>query len=1083
MSVPTMSTFFMFLSASEKRNRNKFVRVLIFMFFASCLPAPDACARGALYTHVAVIGQPDVRASGLSDLVGLKLQEKGIRLVEREEIDAISDERMLSLFAGMPASIAMRRLTQADALVLLSFVQNDEGHQSVKVVIGDCHYGARLSIDMIPYQPLALEKTADQIALTVVRTRAHFPEGVKCIVGLTPFVCNNLVHDYDLFQSGYAYLLGTALSRAAGVAVFELEEALKLQQEMALSGTTADDRTTYLLVKGNYTVIHDDGSREPDVEFHVLLTGKPDGKEETINRRVELNDVNDFLTVALTDMILKRIHIHIAESFSAKEQFQWLTERAAVFSGLGDWQNAVGHREAALLLVPNDMDQHLKTIAEYYKIFSIYQKDIKSTFQQDVKTIQNDVNAYLACLSHLEHLIRNRGVEFEQAVALLKFSATNELTRVWKGGQSEKDLIEIAEAAKREFIVEMIPVFLSFPRDDIRQKKYREANLLNSCLAFFAGSALYRADRGHKTRDDLDFFRILMERMPDHTSSFQGITNFIEFVSKHCYDDPEHRCFEGLKPDPREQWLSFLRALAGSRHEMASLYGRFGLLISEASRISKETALEQYVLLINQFQKLKEDFVTTPHLYGTWGSENRENEWLYRVIDGRQSYLVSRCKKLYPTYVPPQNISKKAFDQNRSEKTRFDGMISASLNNQDSNALKNAQDMTPKTVDRVSFQKLDIQFQKSDGSYVPVSETRNYLPIREGGGRFAQIERIASFENSFDVWWGDRAVLVMLEKDRLKTLLINEGAGISDVRWDGENLWIASRHKGIWVMTLTGEILFRIEAQKGLPPADHNLLIYPTGDPLKMFAVGSFGEHKRAWCAIIDCSGEDLQIDIFHRATYVPSGNWLYIPGDRPDMVFSPAWIHKYDTGNAGDNILLVGRNTRGREPGRFPLEVDLNNRRAMVFNLCLLAEAGDAPFVNGMTYFSKNGELLEASTNYVKHYPPWNKTFPDGELQRYLCVAPDYPYDFYRILLNYQGWLYLPGERWYRINKETMRDEPLPSKEIESIREMDMSETRPYPTSIYYTTSAFYGLLGWEINKWNFYRFIIDGQNHCQDE
>jgi hypothetical protein len=154
-----------------------------------------------------------------------------------------------------------------------------------------------------------------------------------------------------------------------------------------------------------------------------------------------------------------------------------------------------------------------------------------------------------------------------------------------------------------------------------------------------------------------------------------------------------------------------------------------------------------------------------------------------------------------------------------------------------------------------------------------------------------------------------------------------------------------------------------------------------------------------------------------------------------------------------------------------------------MVFNLCLLAEAGDAPFVNGMTYFSKNGELLEASTNYVKHYPPWNKTFPDGELQRYLCVAPDYPYDFYRILLNYQGWLYLPGERWYRINKETMRDEPLPSKEIESIREMDMSETRPYPTSIYYTTSAFYGLLGWEINKWNFYRFIIDGQNHCQDE
>ena len=258
-----MSTFFMFLSAFENRNTNKFIPVLIFLIFAVGLPVPDACARGPVYNHFAVIGQPDVRASGLSDLVSLKLQENGIRLVEREEIDAISDERMLSLFAGMPATLAMRRLTQADALVLLSFVQGDEGYPFVKVVVGDCHYGARLSINMIPYQTLALEKTADQIALTVARTRAHFPEGVKCIIGLTHFVCNNLVHDYDLFQSGYAYLLGNALSRAAGVAVFELEEALKIQQESALTGLTADDRTTYLLVKGDYTVIQGDGSREP----------------------------------------------------------------------------------------------------------------------------------------------------------------------------------------------------------------------------------------------------------------------------------------------------------------------------------------------------------------------------------------------------------------------------------------------------------------------------------------------------------------------------------------------------------------------------------------------------------------------------------------------------------------------------------------------------------------------------------------------------------------------------------------------------------------------------------------------------
>jgi len=181
----------------------------------------------------AIIATDELLEEGLSDLLTAALSDNvGVELVERDQIELATKELELAAYLGSQASserLKLGRILKADALVLLSKVEfNDK--EFLRVIVSDCHYGARLRAEHLPCDtedPAALSLQCE----TVVReTRQHYAKGVRHLIAVTPFLSKNFTHDYDHLQAGYKGLVENALSVYPGVAVLEIDEARAIPQ-------------------------------------------------------------------------------------------------------------------------------------------------------------------------------------------------------------------------------------------------------------------------------------------------------------------------------------------------------------------------------------------------------------------------------------------------------------------------------------------------------------------------------------------------------------------------------------------------------------------------------------------------------------------------------------------------------------------------------------------------------------------------------------------------------------------------------------------------------------------------------------
>jgi len=70
----------------------------------------------------------------------------------------------------------------------------------------------------------------------------------------------------------------------------------------------------------------------------------------------------------------------------------------------------------------------------------------------------------------------------------------------------------------------------------------------------------------------------------------------------------------------------------------------------------------------------------------------------------------------------------------------------------------------------------------------------------------------------------------------------------TDVAFDGQNVWVASKREGIIILTPDGKVVARLNQSRGLPRAERGLVLHVVG-PGKILAGGS------GWCAMIDRAG------------------------------------------------------------------------------------------------------------------------------------------------------------------------------------------------------------------------------------
>jgi len=220
------------------------IGLLVFVLSLSPLTArTSTSAAGEPLRRIAVIADASLRDSPLVDLLAVELSKRReLELLDREELARIGRELKLSELVSTSAAGQRLKLGErlgADAMIFLSPATGQQ-HQFVKVCISESRHGARLRVEHLPYGKDDAETTARQIAQTLDATLKEFQGGIRQVIGVAPFVCRNLVHDYDHLQQSYALLLQDALGRFPGVAAIETEEALAIGRELTLASRDVD---------------------------------------------------------------------------------------------------------------------------------------------------------------------------------------------------------------------------------------------------------------------------------------------------------------------------------------------------------------------------------------------------------------------------------------------------------------------------------------------------------------------------------------------------------------------------------------------------------------------------------------------------------------------------------------------------------------------------------------------------------------------------------------------------------------------------------------------------------------------------
>lgn len=360
------------------------------LLIALCVLLTCAAAHAdVLAKRWAILASPAVRESGVSDLLFANLAQQELELVEREELDKLLQEIELSQLSGPHGTRLRLQLgpqLKADGLILLSLKQPSDQPQRLKLVICETTFGARLKVEYRPWPASAPKELSADLAKVLDETRQHYPDGIRKIIGVGPFLSLNLLHDFDHLQWGFSGLLARGLSAHPGVAVLEIEETRAIGRELQLSGGELRDRIVPVIFEGTFRMSEQAKAVTPSsarVSVSVSVAGEK-GSQWTITNH-SLSEASTWLAEQLPQLTL-RLADDRPKSLTRQQQFEALVRRADMFSLVGSWLDASRLREAALLLEDD--------LAEQFRLIGDYRRGLKltKTNHQKARTILSKQN-------------------------------------------------------------------------------------------------------------------------------------------------------------------------------------------------------------------------------------------------------------------------------------------------------------------------------------------------------------------------------------------------------------------------------------------------------------------------------------------------------------------------------------------------------------------------------------------------------------------------------------------------------------------------------------------------------------------
>lgn len=927
------------------------VRILSMCLWMSLvLDLGVANAADAPLRRWAVLAAPEVRESGVSDLLTVMLSEQEFELVERDQLETVLKELKLSQLLGAQTGerLSLGARLRADALVLLSVVEVEQS-RSVRVVVCECHQGVRLRTEFLSWSaestdpskasvPAADRATppnelAELCAKIAVETRTQFAGGVRELVAVTPMLSKNLTRSFDHLQIGYAALLGQAISEVPGTAVIEIEEARAIGQELAVTGEGIKDRLVPLFVEGEFAM----SGRSPDVRTKIVLR-LTDGSSE--QRKLECTDLTlaesaEWLTTDVPREIAARQSVPAnALRFTREQQFERLARRADAFSRAAAFEEAVALREAALLLDNGDVDQRLRLITDirwlldessrrvsellrvtYFKSRHKYRS--RNDVTLDDKLRQSLFERRRQWVERNDELFRwllaRRAINRHEAIGLAGFGG---LTRNWLGLNRlarDEDKPGIRNAADQL----MWATISAYWQLDPQLRPYATHPAFERAsgpVLRHGGSECGEHDRLCNTVTELWLPDLMFRSGPP---SAEGVEEWQRFVKQHVSKTwPSRSLFRALcsvrrlpvnERETRQRFRVLYAHLEQTNVPLFRLYARSGrlALCMAKPRNSWDAAMLQEAAALQT----------------AWDE--------YLKSDSRYKEVASPLRLL------TQGIRKQIENATRSDGTKRHHLSP--------NTLIVGADPHP----RIAFEPL---------TKVP-TEWREWRQIND----------------LLDVMWSSHGVWILFEPSRARRIFEGEGRSdiVLDVCCDGQLIWVLAQDSGLRAYTLAGRFVGALypedatatETRSAGDPAlpaigisagyrqmrlsgGHAAVrlygpthLHPIA-PGRCLVLSMYLPKRRLWIAAVTAEADSARtrrfgVQVVHETT-MAAQRILTGEDDNPKETFEARWFTEIRLpAKPAQRLLLIGRPEFFHEQlrtGRRPLAVDLDSLAVSVF-------------------------------------------------------------------------------------------------------------------------------------------------------
>jgi len=1008
---------------------------LLPLLLITVLPARAALDRWA------IISAGNGKEMALSDLVTAELSRApGLVLVERDALQQVTDEQLLTKAisaGGVTSRLQLGEMLNADALLVLWMGGNGDT-RTLTVMVIHCPTGTRLRIEQFPWKPDNTPALSSHLRDLVGDVRRQYADGIKKIIGVPNFISRSFSRDYDPLQESYSLLLQQVLMLEPGVAVIDTGEAQAIGRELALGGTGRIERILPLMVQGEFRVETAGGT--PSIALSVKLTDKTGIVATADSGPLTLAKAPEWLTTTLPAKVWAGEAN--ATPLSRSAQAQLLEDRAEVFARLGCLDQSIPLRESALLLYPDTPKARPALVDEYFRLYyDILNPGRPESYLCYVqtantaagtgetpdldRTVTEMVAGYLRALDHAEYIFLRRQTG-PTAIAssmdtLCSFTYHLQGIRRDAGLQTIQHPVAMqqlarADRARQRFLLEIIPVIMTYPETDstVLLKEY-DANILKlyhniSLLTFSAIS------HGGTSREDLPFIRTVAEVMPTGYYPFW----VLEYTT--------NRGYYASNFTEADYW-AFLNELIGSTNALVSCSAKLTLLKKHFQQIKGNK--DQLLALQDEIEKLGTDLKVIPATYRAIHDHSV-------LVDSLRMEVAKALEQL--NALPPSQP---------------------------------APDMK-KNICAVQFDKIVLSDGKPSASPTP----------------FHGMQLIPS--QKFDiVWYMNGQLYFHRTAGMLEPIQWPAGmktAPLIDVAWDGLVLWAMTGSGEIREFDAVGKYLGAVTGKDGLLAYSAGSRLYPIA-PGRILAVGVSDKDQRTWCAMVtwDTEKHAAAVQVFHEAVETPittDGFFKSRYARNPKMVFQEFKIFKLDGIMPGDGPIMGISRILVQQNGRWyldPLTINLQTLQVGIwspqtglqdltyFEPVMLTSAGDllgfdddyrpSLRLTAVTPGKTPSYHLITITNPAAVGPQTGYADQTDLLHIYL----NYPYREYRTLLSgADGWIYLLGAKFYRIDPKTLTAQRL--------------ATQPPPPErmrLHYAVSSLLGLIGW--NDTEIYRITID--------